>query len=230
MVTNIIIPARDGSKGIKQKNLALIGGIPLFQRSINHALALGKYLPIKVWITTDIGFILNSKIENDNIVFHKRPKNLCGDKILTYDVVLDLIDSYRIPEEELIILFQPTTPFRDELEVLGAIKDLENQAYFKSAVSLNDVGGNHPFRMKRLNKTGETIDYIDQGFENMLPRQQLPKVYIRSGSFYIAKVKHIKSAETLLPKPTKGVIHKDSKMVVNIDNPIDLVIANELSR
>ena len=48
MNINVIIPARKGSKGIKNKNLACVNNIPLFERSINHAIELNKDFPLKI--------------------------------------------------------------------------------------------------------------------------------------------------------------------------------------
>ena len=43
-----IIPARAGSKGIKNKNIAILNGLPLVQHSINTAKKLRKYCDIAV--------------------------------------------------------------------------------------------------------------------------------------------------------------------------------------
>ena len=56
---------------------------------------------------------------------------------------------------------------------------------YQSAVPLVKVS-THPYKMKRLIGE-EAINFIDQGFEEMRPRQSLPKVYRRAGSFYISK-------------------------------------------
>ena len=231
MRLNIIIPARRGSKGIKNKNLALVGGVPLYLRSIKHAFSLKNvYQDLKIWVSTDIPDILNSPNDLNGVFFHKRSNELSGDSVLTYDVVLNIIETYLFKEDEIVLLFQPTTPFRDLNEVIEGIEVVKSKSYFKSAVSLSGVGGNHPFRMKRLNMNGETFDFIDQGFENMLPRQKLPRVYIRSGSFYISRVSDLKEAGHLLPKPCKGVNHKDQRFSINVDNEIDLITANYFSR
>tara|TARA_S200000501_G_scaffold100590_1_gene94117 strand:+ start:4932 stop:5624 length:693 start_codon:yes stop_codon:yes gene_type:complete len=229
MFVNIIIPARNGSKGIKNKNLEKVGGLPLFERSINHAIKLSKFFSLKIWISTDIPSLFNYKNSFKNLVIHKRDKKLCGDKSLTYDVILNLINIYSIPKEEFIVLFQPTTPFRDPLEVRNAINSLEKESSFNSVVSLSDVCGNHPYRMKKITKENEIIDFMGQDFENMMPRQSLPKVYIRSGSFYISRVSSIIKDNSLLPKPCKGIVHKEQKYAINIDSEIDLLIANKFN-
>ena len=57
--------------------------------------------------------------------------------------------------------------------------------------------------MKRLTFDNECIDFIDQGFEDMRPRQKLAKVYIRSGNFYMAYIDAILKEDTLLPNQQK---------------------------
>ncbi len=231
MRLNIIIPARKGSKGLKNKNISLVDDLPLYQHSINHALRLKNVYPnVKIWVSTNIPEILNSSNKENDVYFHERSEELSGDKVLTYDVILNIIETYSFKEDEMVLLFQPTTPFRDINEVKEGIEAVKSNEYFKSAVSLAGVEGNHPFRMKRLSLNGETLDFIDQGFENMLPRQDLPLVYIRSGSFYISMVSDIKKSGNLLPKPCKGVSHKHKKYSINIDNEIDLIVANHWSK
>ena len=52
----IVVPARKGSKGIKNKNMQLINGEPLYIRAINQ----GARVTGKCIINTDIDEILNS--------------------------------------------------------------------------------------------------------------------------------------------------------------------------
>ena len=105
---------------------------------------------------------------------------------------------------DILLLLQPTSPFRDIKEIYEAINNLISEKKWRSVVSLTSVNSYHPFRMKRLTNDMECIDFIDQGFEDMRPRQSLTKVYIRSGNFYITYIKSLLEFNTMLPKPTKG--------------------------
>ena len=224
LVINVIIPARAGSKGIKNKNLCEVLGVPLYERSINHALKLKEYFDVNIWLSTDIKEILNKKDYFDEVNICERKKELSGDNILTLDVVKDLIKEKKFSANDLIILLQPTSPFRNIEELRNSINILLSKKKWNSIVSLSEVTSNHPFRMKRLTSDNECIDFIDQGFEDMRPRQTLTKVYIRSGNFYISYVNSLLEQNTLLPKPTKGMIHIDPNNSINIDNENDLFL------
>ena len=152
-----------------------------------------------------------------------------GGKVLTIDVVKDLIKTKNLPRDEIALLLQPTSPFRNIEELNFAIDSLINEKKWNSIVSLSEVEGYHPFRMKRLTSEMECIDFIDQGFEDMRPRQNLPKVFIRSGNFYISFIEKLLESNSLLPKPTKGICHSNSNNGVNIDNKNDLYLANIIS-
>lgn len=228
MIVHAIIPARQGSKGVKNKNLMPVKGVPLFQRSIDHAISLNNFHKTKIWLSTNINEILSLSNQKKRLNIHKRPEHLCGDKVLTIEVIEDVIKTYHFAKDDLIILLQPTSPFRCVKEISNSINILKNNNEWESVVSLSEVDGFHPFRMKRLTNNGECINLIDQGFEDMRPRQFLPKVYIRSGNFYITRVHNILKRKSILIEPCKGIIHKESHLSINIDKPIDLEIANKL--
>jgi len=222
---NVLIPARTGSKGINKKNLCEVNGIALFERSINHALELKKFFKVNIYLSTDIKEILDKQKNYKDINIYERVKSLSGDNVLTIDVAKDLIFRENLKQSDIIILFQPTSPFRDIKEICNAINNLIYEKKWKSVVSLSDVNSLHPFRMKRLTSEMECIDFIDQGFEDMRPRQSLTKVYIRSGNFYITYIENLIKNNTFLPKPTKGIVHKDINCSINIDNIYDLYLA-----
>lgn len=96
-----------------------------------------------------------------------------------------------------------------------------------SVVSVVDVGGDHPFRMKRLLDDGRLVNYIDQGFEDMRPRQQLPPVYIRSGALYLTRRRVMVEQQRLIGDHCLGLVIPPERSV-NIDDKNDLYLAERL--
>ena len=221
----IVIPARRGSKGIKSKNKKLLLGKPLVSYSLEVASMLpNNYTSI---ISTDDSEIIdianNYNISNNGL----RPKNLSGDSALTLDVL-----NYELAKTEDslntkfdgVMLLQPTCPIRD----LNHIQDIEEiftrNGGLSSVVSVKKIDSEHPFRMKRLINDNILINLIDQGFEDMRPRQKLPPVYIRNGSIYLTPSKEVRLNNTLVTDKTYG-FEMDARHSVNIDNIEDFLIA-----
>src|SRR5690606_36899986 len=94
-------------------------------------------------------------------------------------------------------------------------------------VTVVDVGGSHPFRMKRIVDGDRLINYIDQGFEDMRPRQELPPVYIREGSLYIATRELVMERGALVGERARALI-VDPERTVNIDTEADFIRAQSL--
>ena len=69
------------------------------------------------------------------------------------------------------------------------------------------------------------LNYVDQGFWNMKPRQSLPDVYIRNGSIYLIKRDTFVHSKQLIGKSCLGFPMNEFDSV-NIDSPIDFKIAD----
>ena len=107
-----IIPARSGSKSIKDKNITLYKGKPLIYYSIKTALK-SKYIN-RVIVSTDSNkYKKISKRFGAEVPF-LRPKKYSSDNSVDYDYILHaskfLIKNKYYPD--LIILLRPTTPNR----------------------------------------------------------------------------------------------------------------------
>ena len=224
----IIIPARGGSKGIKDKNLKIINNKTLIAHSIEAGINFknNNKMDIKIVLTSDSDKILDEGRKYKDIIIIKRPEKFSTDESLTIDAILHVISNANIKEEDHILILQPTVPFRPLEEIKEILKLYFNalEKNFKSFVSLVDSGDYHPFRQKRLLSDGSCISYIDQGCEDLRPRQNLPKTFLRSGSYYICPVSDLKKNKSILPPPTFGYIHKEF-IPVNIDNKNDLLLA-----
>jgi CMP-N-acetylneuraminic acid synthetase len=218
-----IIPARGGSKGVPRKNIRKINNVPLIGYTINAALK-SNYLTDIVVSTDDPEIAEISKSFGAQVPFI-RPKELASDDAESASVVehaLDFMEKDKSIKYDSILMLQPTSPLRTSKHIDDSI-ELLNSKECDSVVSITSVGGNHPLRMKCI-VDNELINYIDQGFWNMRPRQSLPDVYIRNGAIYLIRRDLFKKKRQLIGKKCLGYIMSDDESI-NIDTLIDLKIA-----
>lgn len=222
----IVIPARGGSKGVKNKNIKKLRGKPLIQYTF-ETIKNSKH-NLDYAISTDSDNIIDVCKKFGANVYFKRPKSLAEDSTLTLPVVKHAIkkmEKIKNKSYEIIVLLQPTSPIRDVKKLDRAIKYLiEEQS--TSVCSVANVNGNHPFRMKRI-VGGKCVNFIDQGFEDMRPRQVLPDVYIRSGSIYAILKEEMYKTNLLVTDDCIPII-LDGNEAINIDNSIDFATAELL--
>ena len=217
-----IIPARSGSKGIKNKNLKILNGKPLINYSIEIAKKLKKISDI--CISTDSREIKNIVMNYSIDFYGLRPKYLSGDSSLTVDVVKYELKKYEKilkKKYEYILLLQPTCPIRkiEHLKnIINTVMSKKND--YDSGISLRKIEADHPCRMKVL-KNKKLRNLIGGTSEDMRPRQKLPPVYIRSGSYYFIKVSEMKKNNSLVGKKCYGLVLK-ALYTYNIDTIDDL--------
>ena len=155
-----------------------------------------------------------------------RPSHLSSDSALTIDVIkheISILEKKGLIYDAVLLL-QPTCPLRS----LMISKNRESIFCKSKKVSCKckNVDGYHPLRMKKI-EGDNLVNYIDQGFEDMRPRQQLPDVYIRNGSIYLTPINEIKLNNSLVTNPSTPFIMSE-KHSVNIDNEIDFLVAESL--
>ncbi len=214
-----IIPARAGSKGVRDKNIKNLNGKPLISYTIEEAKK--SKLIDKLIVSTDSKEISDISTELGVEVPFIRPNELSTDSSLTYDVINHTMKFFEQRSEkfDIIVLLQPTTPFRKVDSIDEAILTLKNNNKYTSVVSVVDVEGNHPLRMKKI-EGDFLVNYVDQGNENMNPRKELPRVYIRSGSIYAILTKNFFEEKSLVSKSCSPMI-LNKRETINIDTVLD---------
>ena len=217
-----VIPARKGSKGIKGKNIRKVFGKKLFLYTLEAAMK-SKSIS-KIVVSTDCEEIISDSRALGIDVKNKRPSNLCTSEALTVDDLNYEINQLAKNNEyfKYILLLQPTCPlrtYRDIDESFSLIKEKDCD----SLISVVDVDGQHPLRMKSI-RNNYLYNYIDTGFEDMRPRQKLPKVYIRNGSIYFAKMDFFKKRNGFGSDKCLAFKMPEERSV-NIDNEKDMLIA-----
>jgi len=221
-----IIPARGGSKGIKKKNISDLNGRPLISYTIEAAFESNVLSDIVV--STDDKEIAEISRTLGALVPFIRPKNLSDDKAESAPVVkhaLLFMENLKEIRYDAILMLQPTSPLRTALHIKKSVELLRKNE-FDSVVSVVSVNGYHPLRMKRIFK-GRLENFIPQDSWNLKPRQDLPEVYIRNGAIYLIDRDVFLNNGELIGKSPAGFVMREEESV-NIDSPIDLVLANIL--
>ena len=144
------IPARLGSKRLKNKNLKIFLGRPL----IYHTLNISKKTNLtEIFVSTDSRKILSYckklGIKNNYL----RPKKLSGNKSQIVDAILDAINWLAVIQKknfDAIMLLQPTTPYRDIKEINKIIK-IFNKINYVSLATVSTTK-DHPYHTFKISK------------------------------------------------------------------------------
>jgi len=221
-----IIPARGGSKGVPAKNIRPVAGEPLICHSIRSAAGSSR-LTRAIVSTDDEEIAQISRAAGADVPF-MRPPHLATDDALAIDVLqhsLSALEEAGDPPYDAVVMLQPTTPFRSAQDIDGALELLSN-AGSDSVISVIDVAGHHPARMKYLE--GDRL--IDPPFAEVVenqPRQQLRPMYIRNGAIYATR-RDVLLAGSLKGEDSRAWVMSRERSV-NIDDEDDLDYATWLA-
>jgi CMP-N-acetylneuraminic acid synthetase len=212
-----VIPARGGSKGIKNKNIIdLGGGKPLIAYTIEAARNT-SYVD-NVVVSTDSEQIAQVAREYGASVPFLRPAELAKDTSKTIDAVMHVIEEMkkRGQKYDILLLLQCTSPLRTADDIKGALEKFERNHEI-SLVAVSKVT-DHPILIRKI------ID--DVSMERLLPinstvrRQDMPEYYRVNGSIYINRVDELTLDTSLADNLQPYVIAENH--AVDIDSFPDL--------
>jgi len=218
-----IIPARAGSKGIKNKNIVNINGKPLIYYTIN---AVKKSKLKNFIVSSDSVKILNIAKKYGIKKLHLRPKKFSLDttrSIKLFKYLKKELEKYY--SFDAIMILQPTSPMRRAIDINHAI-NLFKKNKCDSLISVCSVGGSHPARVKYLNKKKYILDPIFSEKKEGQNRQELRDAFIKNGAIYLFKKKNL-DKNTIKGKKSLSMI-MPRKLSINIDEPHDLEVAKYL--
>lgn len=220
-----VIPARGGSKGVLKKNIKPLNGKPLIAYTIEAALDSNIE---HVVVSTDSEEIAEVCRNYGADVPFIRPKHLATDSAKSLPVIqhaLEFVEQKNGVQYDAILMLQPTTPFRTIEDINESIRILK-ESDADSVISVVDVEGHHPARMKFL-QDGKLIDpNYCEAYENQ-PRQELEPMYIRNGAIYLTK-KNVLVSGSFKGSDCRAFI-MDAKRSVNIDTVLDFEYAEFLA-
>ena len=208
----VIIPARKGSKRIKDKNLVKVLNKPLIFWTINFAKKL-KRKKYDLVVTSDCHKI--KKICNkEKILFIDRPKKLSTDYTSMHEVIFDTIKTLN-KDYEYIILLQPTSPLRKLDLISKSIRILNLKRNFDS---LTHLAKNKSFTGKIINNRWVPDYHLNRR------SQDINDKFLSTGNLYVYRSFLYKN-KIKFPKKTYGLV-SDNKKWVDIDSQEDLMLLN----
>lgn len=217
-----IVPARAGSKGLKNKNIKYLNNLPLFVHPLN-ALKKSKYVD-KVVLSTDSEKIINLSKKFGNFVYFTRPKKISGDDASSFEVIKHTINFFKNKNEEFdyVICLEPTSPFTETKDIDFMIKKVVDNN-FNSGVSISILEKNHPNFLFKINRN-KTISSYQKKKKYNLRRQQVSKLYFLDGSLYFSEIKNFLKNKSFVSNKTFGLIMPKWKSL-EIDNILDFELA-----
>ena len=113
-----IIPARSGSKRIKNKNIKKFINEPIISKTIK---IIKKFKTFdKIYVSTNSNKIKKIVEKSGAIVPFLRDKNLSGDNVITHDVIVDLIKKINSKNVLTVTCLYPTSVFIKKKYILKA--------------------------------------------------------------------------------------------------------------
>jgi len=222
-----IIPARSGSKGLKDKNIMLLNGKPLIFYTIEAA-KKSELFEI-VHVSTDsqkYADIAESYGANEPFL---RDSENSRDSSSSWDVVREVLKKYQDIgiKFDVCVLLQPTSPMRTANDIQAAYA-LFNKVGAKSLSSVTEV--DHPIQWCfPLDESMSMRAFSQSPFRNCR-RQELQKHFRENGSIYIVETENICNPNFDFYEQDCVAFLMDSPKSIDIDSFQDFLFAETLMK
>jgi CMP-N,N'-diacetyllegionaminic acid synthase len=211
MASIAIIPARGGSKGIKNKNIKELLGQPLISYSIKAALDSGCFG--SVIVTSDDPQILKIALLHEGVQALRRPDHLATDSATSNVVIEHVLGEHaNLKDADQICLLQPTSPLRTHHDITSAIELFETKqpdlvlSAYRPKIEVQ--------KAFVLEKNGFLTGLLSASAP-FSRRQDLPEVFLPNGAIYVCSVGKFKKKNIL---PQSRIL----PYIMGIENSVDI--------
>jgi CMP-N,N'-diacetyllegionaminic acid synthase len=233
-----IVPARSGSRGIPNKNFKELAGRSPLARALNTAIEAGHFIgshgddPERRYPN----LVVTSDIENPGwggLTWLKADPPLHTDDCAMVDVIKDVLARVPGPEEQIVVLLQPTQPLREPKHVQAAIALLEaSQA--DSVVSVVELPRTHsPNMVGFILESGHYVPALDvyglRWTHTPARRQDAQTAYMRDGTCYSFRRSTVTRCGNIYGEICRALIIDPSE-TCPLDTPADWVDAERRLR
>jgi CMP-N,N'-diacetyllegionaminic acid synthase len=221
-----IIPARSGSKGLKDKNIKMLNGKPLLAYTIEAAIESAIFQDVMV--STDSEEYAAIAIQWGANVPFLRSRELSSDTISSWEVVKDVIVNYKSSGQEFdtIALLQPTSPLRRMEDITNGYMQLKTKKA-NAIVAVCEVE-HSPLWCNILPEDNSLVNFLDDRLIEK-PRQYLPTFYRINGALFIIKTDYLMSTDNIYKEKCFALVMPKENSI-DIDDENDLKIAEIMMR
>ncbi len=191
MKTIAIIPARSGSKSLKDKNIRIMNGKPMLAYSIEHALQ-AKTVD-RVFVSTDSEMYRDIALEYGAEAPFLRPAELSGDSSLDIEVFQHFLEWLQKHEgfiPDICVHLRPTHPVRKSEDIDQMVGMLKEDDLADSVRSLSEAKQT-PYKMwfSGEGNDGYILPVIKTDISEAYnsPRQLLPKAYLQNACIDVVR-------------------------------------------
>ncbi len=216
-----IIPARGGSKRIKDKNIVNFDGKPILKKTLDVAKKC-KYID-KIVVSSESKRILTYANKEGIDTPFLRPRAY-GDKASIHEATLVALEQSEklFGKFDVVVQLMPNCPFR-KLKTLKLCIENFFQKKKNSQISFFEYGFSNPrWAHKIINQK-----IIPLNKQNLFKRSQdMQKLYCPTGSIWISKIKTLRKYKTFY-SPFYGYFLMNFEESIDIDTSEDLKIAKK---
>lgn len=223
-----LIPARSGSKSIKDKNIRFFKNIPL----IAHSIITSKETKLITRIIVSTDSEKYAKIAQDygaEVPF-LRPKSISNDKstdIELFQHALMWLKKHENYTPDVCVHLRPTHPIRDPKDIDAMIEMLLKDDSVDSVRSIS-IENKTPYKMWQMNEYNELKPVASCNIPEAynMPRQILPTVYSQNGSIDVIRTTTITEKKSMTGDIIKGYV---TPINCDIDTEPDFIKAERFS-
>lgn len=217
------IPARGGSKGIKNKNLKKLGNFSLVRHTINFASK--EFPPENIILSSDSLEIL--KEGEGYCTTNHRKSYLAEDNSSIRDVVVDYFQNKVTtfdPIKTLIYLLEPTSPFKKVSTLKKVMVKLRGNANYNLDIVVTAVRDNS-IQFEHFDKNFDITNFPIEDFNSN--RQKRPLKMREANSVFGSRLSHLLVSKNFKSN-SMGLVEVDEIEAFDINIDTDLILAKAI--
>jgi len=219
---------REGSKGVKGKNIKIIAEKPLFLHSVYQALNSHMFDIISISTDSEAVIEILEKEPIEKIFVVKRPEAMATDTAPKIEAIRHCVNEVEKRARirfDIVIDLDATSPLRNRNDIIEAIRLLESSS--ASNLITATRARRSPYFNLLEKKNDGSITLSKKPLRKIVRRQDTPPCYDMNASIYGWKRDLLENSDTLFHRDTI-LYEMPEERSIDIDSPLDFKIVEFL--